>query len=243
MPFLPANHPHPDGRLRATASTSSSAHRACNSSTCPRATTPSTCPTKVASTSARFDGQHVYAHDKEPDAGHAAHGACTARSTTSAGPSRGGRCSWSSGAARIEFCGRCATETEPAPPPNDRAMQCPTCGLLAFPRLAPAIIVLVTREERRQSVAGPRRELSRPDVFVPRRLRRAGRDDGARRAPRGPRRGRHRAQGRALLGQPAVAVPALADARFHAPRTPAAISYSTRARSWTRSGTRRTTCR
>jgi NAD+ diphosphatase len=41
------------------------------------------------------------------------------------------------------FCGRCATPTEPAD--GQRAMRCPACGLLAFPRLAPAMITLVTR--------------------------------------------------------------------------------------------------
>lgn len=43
------------------------------------------------------------------------------------------------------FCGRCATPTELAP--GERAMRCPACGLLAFPRLAPAMITLVTRGE------------------------------------------------------------------------------------------------
>jgi NAD+ diphosphatase len=42
------------------------------------------------------------------------------------------------------FCGRCATPTEPAP--GERALRCPTCGLLAFPRLAPAVITLVERD-------------------------------------------------------------------------------------------------
>ncbi len=41
------------------------------------------------------------------------------------------------------FCGRCGTPTEPQP--HERAMKCPACGLLAFPRLAPAMITLVTR--------------------------------------------------------------------------------------------------
>src|SRR4029077_18250521 len=41
------------------------------------------------------------------------------------------------------FCGRCATPTEPSP--GERARRCPKCGLLAFPRLAPAIITLVER--------------------------------------------------------------------------------------------------
>lgn len=44
------------------------------------------------------------------------------------------------------FCGRCgsATETNPA----DRSKQCPKCHLLAFPRLSPAMIVLVEREDK-----------------------------------------------------------------------------------------------
>jgi NAD+ diphosphatase len=41
------------------------------------------------------------------------------------------------------FCGRCGTPTEPSP--ADRSMRCPSCGLLAYPRLAPAMITLVTR--------------------------------------------------------------------------------------------------
>jgi NAD+ diphosphatase len=41
------------------------------------------------------------------------------------------------------FCGRCGAPTQPAP--NDRAKLCPTCGLLSFPRLSPAVIMLVHR--------------------------------------------------------------------------------------------------
>lgn len=41
------------------------------------------------------------------------------------------------------FCGRCSTPTELAA--GERAMRCPSCRLLAFPRLAPAMITLVTR--------------------------------------------------------------------------------------------------
>jgi NAD+ diphosphatase len=41
------------------------------------------------------------------------------------------------------FCGRCATPTERVD--HERAMRCPSCGLLAFPRLAPAAIVVVER--------------------------------------------------------------------------------------------------
>ena len=41
------------------------------------------------------------------------------------------------------FCGRCGTPTEAQA--HERAMKCPACGLLSFPRLAPAMITLVTR--------------------------------------------------------------------------------------------------
>jgi NAD+ diphosphatase len=43
------------------------------------------------------------------------------------------------------FCGRCGSATELAE--GERAMRCPTCSLLAFPRLSPAMITLVTRGE------------------------------------------------------------------------------------------------
>jgi NAD+ diphosphatase len=42
-----------------------------------------------------------------------------------------------------QHCGRCGTLT--APSPGERARKCPSCGLLAFPRLAPAVITLVSR--------------------------------------------------------------------------------------------------
>lgn len=42
------------------------------------------------------------------------------------------------------FCGRCGAPTEPVA--GERARRCPACGLLAFPRLAPAVIVLVERD-------------------------------------------------------------------------------------------------
>lgn len=43
------------------------------------------------------------------------------------------------------FCGRCGEPTRLAD--NERAYVCPACRLMAFPRLAPAIITLVTRGE------------------------------------------------------------------------------------------------
>ncbi len=41
------------------------------------------------------------------------------------------------------FCGRCGAPTEQAR--GERAMRCRRCGLLAFPRLSPAVIVLIHR--------------------------------------------------------------------------------------------------
>jgi NAD+ diphosphatase len=41
------------------------------------------------------------------------------------------------------FCGRCGQPTVNAP--AERAKLCPNCGLLSFPRLSPAVIMLVQR--------------------------------------------------------------------------------------------------
>jgi NAD+ diphosphatase len=43
------------------------------------------------------------------------------------------------------FCGRCATETVPAD--HDASRVCPRCGLAVYPRISPAVIMLVTRGE------------------------------------------------------------------------------------------------
>lgn len=43
------------------------------------------------------------------------------------------------------FCGRCGEPT--AEVAGERARRCPACGLMAFPRLAPAVIVLVERDD------------------------------------------------------------------------------------------------
>jgi NAD+ diphosphatase len=43
------------------------------------------------------------------------------------------------------FCGRCGTPTEPAR--GERAMRCPQCALLSFPRLSPAVIMVVHRHD------------------------------------------------------------------------------------------------
>jgi NAD+ diphosphatase len=41
------------------------------------------------------------------------------------------------------YCGRCGAPTVASP--GERGMRCPACGLVAYPRLAPAVITLVER--------------------------------------------------------------------------------------------------
>jgi NAD+ diphosphatase len=49
------------------------------------------------------------------------------------------------------FCGRCGTATEESD--SERSRCCPSCGSLAFPRLAPAVIALVERADGRALLA------------------------------------------------------------------------------------------
>jgi len=42
-----------------------------------------------------------------------------------------------------QFCGVCGTPTEPVR--GERARKCPRCGLMAYPRISPAVIVLIVR--------------------------------------------------------------------------------------------------
>lgn len=43
------------------------------------------------------------------------------------------------------FCGKCATPTELTP--NERSRKCPSCRTPFYPRIAPAVIVLIHRED------------------------------------------------------------------------------------------------
>lgn len=52
------------------------------------------------------------------------------------------------------YCGRCGVPTQPKP--GETAMACPDCGLLAYPRLSPAIMVLVRDGERLLLARSPR---------------------------------------------------------------------------------------
>ncbi len=45
-----------------------------------------------------------------------------------------------------QFCGACATPTKLKE--NERARECPSCGLVSYPRLAPAVMALVRRGDQ-----------------------------------------------------------------------------------------------
>lgn len=53
-----------------------------------------------------------------------------------------------------QYCGCCATPTLYAP--QERAKRCPTCGLVNYPRLCPAVIVLIGRGEELLLARAPR---------------------------------------------------------------------------------------
>ena len=59
-----------------------------------------------------------------------------------------------------QFCGRCGAPTERVP--GERGRRCAACDLTAYPRLSPAIIVLIER--------GSQILLARGHAFVPRRF-------------------------------------------------------------------------
>lgn len=52
-----------------------------------------------------------------------------------------------------QFCGRCGERTEPSA--QERARRCPECGSIAFPRISPAMIVLVERGDQVLLARGP----------------------------------------------------------------------------------------
>ena len=43
------------------------------------------------------------------------------------------------------FCGKCGTAMRPHENPSERAFVCPACGYLAYPKISPAVIALITR--------------------------------------------------------------------------------------------------
>lgn len=47
-----------------------------------------------------------------------------------------------------KFCGRCGRATQVAAQPQEFAIKCSACGHLVYPRISPAIIVAVTKEDK-----------------------------------------------------------------------------------------------
>ncbi len=57
-------------------------------------------------------------------------------------------------ASTHRFCGRCATPTQRVD--GERCLRCPACGLMAYPRISPAVIVLVRRGDEALLARGAR---------------------------------------------------------------------------------------
>ena len=53
-----------------------------------------------------------------------------------------------------QYCGHCATPTTQLP--HERAKRCPKCGLVNYPRLSPAVIMLISRGEELLLARAPR---------------------------------------------------------------------------------------
>ncbi len=46
------------------------------------------------------------------------------------------------------FCGRCGVAMKPHDNPAERAFLCPSCGYVSYPKIAPAVIALVTKGDK-----------------------------------------------------------------------------------------------
>ena len=109
------------------------------------------------------------------------------------------------------FCGRCATPTTMKT--TEFAMECTACGLLAYPRISPAVMVLVRR--------GKELLLARSPHFRPGCVQRVGRfcrgagetlEQCAVRVAVGARRSRDRDRQSSLFPKPALAFSGFSDA-------------------------------
>ena len=67
-------------------------------------------------------------------------------------------------AKRNRFCGACATPMVEAD--GERARRCPSCGLTAYPRVSPAVIVAVSREDKVLLGRSPRFPAGRMSVLA-----------------------------------------------------------------------------
>ena len=110
------------------------------------------------------------------------------------------------------YCGRCGTPTRDKP--DERAKECPACGLVAYPRVSPAMMALVTRGPRdpaRARASLSRRACSARSPASSSRARRSRTASAARCA----RKSASRSAALDVLREPVVGVPAFADDRVH----------------------------
>ena len=123
--------------------------------------------------------------------------------------------------------------------PGERAKECAGCGYVAYPRVSPAMMALVTRGREMllaRSHRFPQGMYSALAGFVE-----AGRDDRGLHRSRGARGGRCRSVANlALFREPVVVVSALADDRVHSRIRGRRDSLRRRARSPKRAGSTRT---
>ena len=135
-------------------------------------------------------------------------------------------------------CGRCGTPTRHRG--HERARECPACALVAYPRIAPAVMCLIRRGREILLARSPR---FAPGVQRACRIRRTRRVAGAVPGARGAGGDRRTHCRCALFCQPTLAVSAFAHDCLSLPTTPAARSGPLRTKSKTRSGSQSMHCR
>ena len=137
------------------------------------------------------------------------------------------------------YCGRCGAPTRDKP--GERAKECPACGHIAYPRVSPAMMVLVTRGRELLLARAPRfppgmysalAGFVEPGETIEDCIRREVREEV------GDRGRQHH-----LLREPVVGVPAFADDRLHRRVRGRRIAARCKPRSPKRAGSPATRCR
>ena len=136
--------------------------------------------------------------------------------------------------ARHGHCANCGAPTRAAAAGWRR--ECDVCKAQHFPRTDPVVIMLAVDGDN--CLLGRQARFPKLDVFLPRRLPRAGRDDRGRGAARDIRGGGDRMRRRRLSRLAALAIPGLADDRLHRAGRRRASSKSTASSSRTAAGSR-----
>lgn len=94
-----------------------------------------------------------------------------------------------------QYCGRCGHKTKPSD--VERAMVCPECGQIEYPKICPAVIVAVTHGD--QLLLTRLRQPSLPGLRPHRRICGDRRDAGGHRSPGGDGRGGREGEESAVL--------------------------------------------